>query len=327
MTNNNYDDILKKIYYEPNNMWSNKKAVNELFKKTGIDKKIIRDWLERQEIFQIHKPRPKKIVRPMFRVVVPNQLHQFDILYMPHDIVYGSTYKYILTGIDVASRFKVARPLRTKKSEDVAFLLKTIYGNDRIPLTYPNTFQCDNGLEFKGPVTKLLTDHGVKIDRAVTKYHHEHTAHVESLNKIIAMSLFKIMENEELKTGEVNTKWVKYLYGLVDELNDTFLDSIGMKPKDAIKLDRLGDIKPHKQDKQELLPLDGTYRYLLKPGEEHDDTKRRATDNNWSRKTYMIESVTDQEGNKPYYYLRDGPNRSFVREELMQIPDENYGFI
>ena len=49
----------------------------------------------------------------MFRVNIPNQLHQFDILCIPHDKVYGSTYKYILTGIDVASRFKIARPMRT----------------------------------------------------------------------------------------------------------------------------------------------------------------------------------------------------------------------
>ena len=43
------------------------------------------------------------------------EMHQFDLLFMPGDIVYGNKYKYILTGIDVASRYKVARPLRTKK--------------------------------------------------------------------------------------------------------------------------------------------------------------------------------------------------------------------
>ena len=46
---------------------------------------------------------------------------------MPHDKFQGSTYKYILTGVDVASRYKVAKPLRMKKASDVAFLLKTMY--------------------------------------------------------------------------------------------------------------------------------------------------------------------------------------------------------
>ena len=30
-------------------------------------------------------------------------------------------------------------------------------------LTYPKIFQCDNGSEFKGEVTKMLEKHGVKI--------------------------------------------------------------------------------------------------------------------------------------------------------------------
>ena len=31
------------------------------------------------------------------------------------------------------------------------------------PLTYPKIFQCNNGSEFKGEVTKTLEKHGVKI--------------------------------------------------------------------------------------------------------------------------------------------------------------------
>ena len=35
---------------------------------------------------------------------------------------------------------------------------------------------------------------------------------------------------------KVSSRWVKHLYGLVDELNDMETEIIGMKPKDAIKL-------------------------------------------------------------------------------------------
>ena len=54
-------------------------------------------------------------------------MHQFDLLYMPSDTLYGSKYKYILAGIDAASRYKVARPLRTKHSRDVAEMIADIY--------------------------------------------------------------------------------------------------------------------------------------------------------------------------------------------------------
>ena len=93
-----------------------RKAIRKLFQNTGISKEIIKSWLAHQALWQVHIPPPKDIQHPHYQVTIPNQLHQWDLLYMPHDVVYSSTYKYILAGIDVASRYKIARPLRTKKA-------------------------------------------------------------------------------------------------------------------------------------------------------------------------------------------------------------------
>ena len=54
-------------------------------------------------------------------------MHQFDLLYMPSDTLYGNKYKYILAEIDAASRFKVVRPLRTKQARDVAEIIADIF--------------------------------------------------------------------------------------------------------------------------------------------------------------------------------------------------------
>ena len=43
-----------------------------------------------------------------------NEQHQFHLVHMPHDVFEGDTYSCLLTGIDVASRYKVAKPLKTK---------------------------------------------------------------------------------------------------------------------------------------------------------------------------------------------------------------------
>ena len=88
-------------------------------------------------------------------------MHQFDLLYMPSDTLYGNKYTYILAGIDATSRFKVVRPLRTKQVRDVAEMIADIYKVG--PLTYPSTFQCDNGSKLKGEVTKMLEKQEVKI--------------------------------------------------------------------------------------------------------------------------------------------------------------------
>ena len=137
-------------------------------------------------------------------------MHQFDLLYMPSDTLYENKYKYILVGIDAASRFIVVRPLRTKQVRDVAEMTADIYKVG--PLTYPKIFQCDNGGEFKGEVTKMLEKHEVKIQRVTMKYKHTHTAFVEALNKILTERLLKVQDAQELNDPEkVSAAWVKHL--------------------------------------------------------------------------------------------------------------------
>ena len=53
------------------------------------------------------------------------------------------------------------------------------------------------------------------------------------------------------------------MYELVDELNDTETEMIGMKPKDAIRLNEVPLIAQENYPPEEILPEDGLYRYLL----------------------------------------------------------------
>ena len=49
---------------------------------------------------------------------------------------------------------------------------------------------------------------------------------------------------------------------------------------------------------------------------------RRATDRIWSKKTYRLREIVEDAGNCVMYYLKDGPKRAFVSEELMLIPED-----
>ena len=237
---------LYQAYYQPDRLWTGGRAIKELHKITSMLRKDIRSWLAKQALWQVHIPPPKEINHPHYDVTKPNEQHQFDILYMPHNLFEGNTYKYILTGIDVASRYKVAKPLRTKKSSEVAFVPEAIYKKGGV-FKYLKVFQCDNGSEFKNEVTKLLEKHNVDIRSATTKYKHTHIAFVEAFNKELAKLLFKPMDAQELQDPEKVSKiWVKNLNKTVNKMNNTKSLMIGMKPKDAIKLD--------------TVPLDKKYR-------------------------------------------------------------------
>ena len=182
-----------RAYYRPDRLWTGAKAIKELYKIRSMSKKDINSFLAKQALWQVHIPLPKELHHPHYDVTKPNDQHQFGLLYMPHNLFEGNTYKYILTTIDVTSRHKVARTLRTKKSRKVAFLLGAIYKKGGM-FKYPKTFQCDNRSEFINEATKLLEKLNVDIARATTKYKHTHTAFVEAFNKELAKLLFKVMD-------------------------------------------------------------------------------------------------------------------------------------
>ena len=83
--------------------------------------------------------------RPSGRSIFPrrdtflarNSVHQADLLFLPHDkLPRGKKfYKYALTVVDIASRYKEAEPLTSKDSNEVAKAFQSIYG--RSPLTWP----------------------------------------------------------------------------------------------------------------------------------------------------------------------------------------------
>ena len=150
-----HEEKLYQAYYQVNRLWTGGKAIRVLHKITSIPRKDIESWLAKQALWQVHTPPQKEIHHPHYDVTKPNEQHQFDLLYLPHNVFEGNTYKYILTGIDVASRYKVNRPLRTKKSSKVAFVLEAIYKKCGV-FKYRKVFQCDNEPEFKNEVRTLF---------------------------------------------------------------------------------------------------------------------------------------------------------------------------
>ena len=119
---------------------------------------------------------------------------------------------------------------------------------------------------------------------------------------------------------KVSTSWVKNLNKIVNKMNNTESSMTGIMPKDAIKLDT---VLLNKTYPEEIgLPEDGLYIYLYQPDEQHRDQKRGATDLIWSKNMYRLDLVVQNPGNRVLYYLQDGPDRAFVREELMHVSED-----
>ena len=146
---------LSRIYYSPKGFWKGLPAVKKL---------------SQQAIWQIYLPTPKNIPRPTFDVNYPNAVHQADLLFLPHDqLPRGKKiFKYALTVVDIASRFKAAELLTSKDSSEASKVFRKIYKG---PLKWPKILQVDPGREFMGAITKDMENHGVRIRRGNVNVH------------------------------------------------------------------------------------------------------------------------------------------------------------
>ena len=138
------DEQLSKIYYSPQGYWKSIAAIKKIAAAAKVPEDTAKQWLFKQALWQIYLPGPKRIPRPKFDVSVPNKVHQADLLFLPHDKLTPRSrkiFKYTLTVVDVASRYKEAEPLTSKDSAEVAKGFTNIY--KRSPLVWPEMLQVD----------------------------------------------------------------------------------------------------------------------------------------------------------------------------------------
>ena len=319
---------MSKVYYSPRGYWKGVSAIDKLAKEAGVTKEKARNFLKKQTQWQIYLPPPKYIPRAKFNVSVPNEVHQADLLFLPHDRPSKGKklYKYALTVVDVASRYKEAEPLSSKESGEVAKAFEKIYSR---VLKWPKLLQVDPGREFMGKVNEVMKKHKVDIRRGLPGQHRAQ-AIVERFNRTLAERLFGHQYSQEIlmeARGRKNvrsTEWVGRLPDVIRALNSEETRLIGMKPVDAIKKKKIETMSsaPQKLKNEIEIPGNVRLRYLYAPGELEGGERRRATDPIWSLETYTVDSIVRTPGDPILYYLSEGaPKRAFVRQELMIVPE------
>lgn len=320
---------LAEIYYSPVGYWKGIAAIKKLAAAAKVSETTALEWLKRQSIWQIYLPAPRYIPRPKFDVSEVNEVHQADLLFLPHDKIGRRTYKYALTLVDVGSRYKAAEPLTSKSSEEVAGAFERIY--KRGPLVYPKLLQVDPGREFMGSVSTLMAKHKTAIRRGRPEIHRDQ-ALVERWNRSLAEKLFGHQYAQEMLlaargSSQRSVEWVARLQAVVSAMNDEVTRLTGKKPSEAIKLQTVHaspSLPAHRTVglQEPIVPSDAQVRYLYQPG-ELEGGRPRATDPVWSVTTHSVRNVVRQNDQPAVYYLDPpGPERGFVREELLLIPPE-----
>ena len=134
--------------------------------------------------------------------------------------------RWILTGIEILSRYAFAVPVYRKNTENMTKAVDLLLEKFKERFgKYPNVVQFDEGKEFYNVgVETLLKDHDVNYFSSKSE---KKAAIVERLNRTLKTMMWKYFYREKTHN------WVGVLDKLVENYNDTVHETIHMKPKDV----------------------------------------------------------------------------------------------
>jgi hypothetical protein len=154
-------ELLKEIYYDPLlGFTSGAKLYKKAKEKDSkITMKLVKEFLANQATHQITQQVKKNkdystIISPSVR-----NNYQLDIFYLPHP-KQNNNFKYLLTCIDVYSRYAFVKPMKTKGGEEtLKNFLEMLKEQGK-----PTNLNIDEGKEFKyKPFVKYCEDNDIKM--------------------------------------------------------------------------------------------------------------------------------------------------------------------
>ena len=105
---------LKKVYYNPKHP-AGFASIQKLSKATGVSVKKVKSWLKEQPTYTLHRQARKKYPTRHYIVHDIDEQWQADLAEVILIADKNQGYRYILTVIDIFSRYAWARPLRSKR--------------------------------------------------------------------------------------------------------------------------------------------------------------------------------------------------------------------
>lgn len=160
-------NLLHKIYYDPSNpasFSSIKKLYNAARLLGDFSLQEIKNWLKSQSAYTLHKQRRVNFIRNSVIAENVDEQYQADIVDMQQFSKSNKGYKYILTVIDILSKYAFALPLKSKGSHDVKNAFKEIFKYRK-----PLKIQTDKGKEFLNKeVQNLFNNKKSNISHQIT---------------------------------------------------------------------------------------------------------------------------------------------------------------
>jgi L-rhamnose mutarotase len=303
---------MNNVYYSLDRTAGYSGGVDKLTSATKLPRASVQAWLSSQPAYSLNKTMRKRFPTRSYRCNGINDLWQMDLMEMIPYARVNKNYKYILTCIDVFTRFARAIPLKTKSANDVMMALD----NELLRQQQPIKIQTDLGKEFYNKqVAQLLKSKGIKHYTVHSQFK---AALVERFNRTLRDKLKRYFTHQGTKI------WYDILPKIIETYNATAHSGIfDMRPIDINKENEMqiwlmqhSSSKPSKaKPKLKINDYVRISRISASPFVKNFDQ-------NWSEEVFQISEI-DTRANPTMYGIKDVENNriegKFYEPELQKL--------
>lgn len=268
--------------------------------KGKYTRKQVADFLRNLKTQQLFKKTTRSKKYKAIVASQENQNWQCDLIDLQDFSKKNKGYKYILTVIDVFSRFAYAEPLKNKTGPVVLEAFKKVAKNGP-----PHLLTSDNGSEFiNKQFQDFLKDQNI-THITVDPGTHTTVGVIERFNQTLKNAIFKYFQINDTNV------WIDKLPRLIRSYNNRYHSTIQGKPKDSGS--RRGIIQQIYAQKNDVaipkLKVGDQVRIIIDKGKF-----KRGFKQTWSEEIYKIETS----GN---LYKLEGLPKKYHYYELQTVGD------
>lgn len=223
-------DIIDKIYKDPKSGFLSSNKLYQKIKEQHpeITLKQVKEYLANSSTEQLHtqKRKPKEEAK-IYGLIGQYQL---DLTFLSQYKKQNKGYHIILVAVEINTRYAYALPIKSKSQDSLVDSLKSLINRMNADKRKPTIFQTDNGTEFKNSkVSKLCEINDIK-QVYCQEGDKKCLSIAERFNRTIKNYINKFM------TSKNTVVWYDKLDDFINNYNNTYHSTIGMKPKDVNNL-------------------------------------------------------------------------------------------
>lgn len=294
-------------------------GVDRLAHAAHRGRRATKDWLRTQRTYTLHKPARKRYTTRPYKSGAIDQHWQADLVEMIPYANVNNGFRYLLTIIDLFSRFAWAVPLRGKTGAEVTAAFRGVFAQGR----RPQRLQTDDGREFDNrEFQRMLNLENIRFFTVKSQFK---AALCERFNRTLKAKMWRYFT----RTGRY--RWINALGELMTSYNSAPHRSLGVSPMQVTE-DNEHELwlRQERRGPQRVTQKDVTTVFRVGDQVRISVTKEPFAKGylpNWTEQIYTVSQVLDTEPTQ--YKIRDFANvvikGSFYSAELQRVvPPERH---